>query len=206
MTNARRIFAKDLLSILRDSQQQISALVAAISAYAIVQSGGVDALFLHLGKFSTWAATAITATPIWILINLVRAPFKASIEEGAKGTWFGNKFVYSQKELLGTVEWRPEDNGSAKLITVKHPQRDSLAYVELEFYPKIDRIRAAVVWVWNQRLPPQMMHSPQDSGSSGVRINKGRLWVIAESQPATVPVIIRVYCHCFVIGKGGVND
>jgi len=177
-----------------------------ISAYAAVESGGLATFFSQIEKLDTWFATFLAAVPIWILINAVRAPFKAFEEEAVKGVWFGNKFVYNNPELLGAVEWRPEDNGTAKLIEIKHPQRDSLANVEFEFYPKTERVRAAVTWVSNQRFPPQMMYSWKDFGSSGVRINRGRLWVIAHSEPKTDPVIIRVYCHSFVIGKGGPND
>lgn len=204
--NFLRVFVADVTAPVRDNQQQLTALLALLAAYYAVKSKGLAALFEQIGIFSTWWTTLLAAIPIWIGINFIRAAAKTADAEASKGFWIGNKFVYHTPEPIGAVEWRPKDNGSSKPIQLKHPQRDSVAHISLDFYPSTDRIRAGVVWVEQQRLTPQFMHTPSQGGSSGSRVNNGRLWVVAESQAATVPVIIRVYCHYFVIGKGALDD
>ena len=202
--NVGRVFVKGLGSIFTDSQQQMAAVVALVGGYLAVKSGGVVAIFNQASELNTWVATGLAAVPLWVLLNIIRSPFIASGEEAGKGVWFGNRFVYNHPELLGIVQWRPEDNGTWKLIEIGHPQRDAMAYISLEFYPQTPRVKATVVWVWNQ--PPLFLWDFTHIGGHGVRINRGRLWVVAESEPDTTPVIIRVLCHSFVVGKGNPNE
>lgn len=178
--------------------------MAIAGGYAAVKTWGLSTLISQVGELNTWVATGLAAVPLWVLLNIIRSPFIASGEEAGKGVWFGNRFVYNHPELLGIVQWRPEDNGTWKLIEIDHPQRDAMAYISLEFYPQTPRVKATVVWVWNQ--PPLFIRDFTHIGEHGVRINRGRLWVVAESEPDTTPVIIRVLCHSFVVGNGNPNE
>ena len=198
------LWARGVISPLHDSQQWTGLMVAAVAAYGALSSGIPQKMVAQFEVMTTWQGTLITAVPIWVVVNLVFAHFKRRQQEAASGTWSGPKFIYNEPLLIGTVGWTPEDNGTWKKINVRGPEANSFVMLHIEHYPPTNRVRAQVVHVWNQ-----MMFGAANGlqrQSIGTRVNNGRLWVVAESLPATIPVTLRVYCHSFELGKGGVAD
>ena len=201
--NIWRAFWSDVTSVIRDSQQMLTVSLAVLASYGAVKSGGLTAVVSQIAAFQTWEATLIAALPMWILVNAVLAPFRAKKLQDEKGRFIGNQFVYNTPELLDVVEWRPTDNGSAKPIVLKHPEKNSLLRVSLDFYPKTDRIHAMISWSRFQQFLQCLAQVGNGPGpTKSVRAHRGKIWLMAESRADTVPVLIRVYCHGWYVGKG----
>lgn len=195
-----RLWWAGVVAPLRDPQQWTGPVAAGLTVYAGFSAGVPQRMVAMLDSMPAWQGALISALSVWVTVNFVFAYFKRRQQEKAAGVWIGANFVYNEPLLLGAVTWIPADNGTWKQINVRGPEANSFVMLHIEHYPATDRIRAQVVHVWNE-----MMVRPANgiqTQSIGTRVNNGRLWVVAESLPGTVPVVLRVYCHSFELGKG----
>ncbi len=107
LTKARRfafaslkIAAKDFLAPFTDSSALFSYIGVVLTTYLAVTAGGFFRVLGELSSFNQALLPLAYASLIWLLVCVVRAPFRARKEEKDLGQWEGNRFIFNEPKLV----------------------------------------------------------------------------------------------------------
>jgi hypothetical protein len=161
---------------------------------AFLGQKGVTARIDNIGAT---ALSTIAALPIWALINLIIAPFKAAKAEAELGDWQGARFVYRQPQLAITCEWMPTDNGKFVPIKLKIDGGLLIDY-RIEVDGPTDRINCIVLGAYFFRPLEKILSTARfDCRGRAVVKKDGSVGLHCHSSPDTLPALIRVYVLAF---------
>lgn len=175
------------------------------------------ALFLRLGPSpeqrdvvaSEWAI-AIEAFAIaligWAALSLAIAPFIIIRDDRRKGRWHGHHFIYHQPLLVATERFEEEGGRSQRRqIRFDDVEPNGFAYHTIELTPKA-RGRVGVHVTGGSPADDVELNegwiTPSGEQHLGIRVPEDRrATMLARLKPETVPIICRIWCHSFFVGK-----
>jgi hypothetical protein len=144
----------------------------------------------------------------WAALSLLLAPFIVVRHDRRRGRWHGHHFTY-REPLLVTTQRFEEKGGRTqrRRIHFDDAEPNGFAYYTIELIPKAQG--RVGVWVTGGSPPAdfeldQGWITPSGQQHLGTRLPKDRaVTMFARLKPETVPVICRLWCHSFHVGKSG---
>jgi hypothetical protein len=159
-------------------------------------------------------AFLITVTG-WAVVSLVRAPLIAINDDKRLGKWHQHHFIYHQPHFVGAVRLTEGDGETYTYpITVEHAEPNSLVYFSVDATPNASN-RIRLILSGGSAHPDIKIHHTTD-GQIGPSVNPGAhigsrvsanrsATLYASSLPSTIPIVLRIYCHSFYVGKTDQN-
>lgn len=145
-----------------------------------------------------WMLAFVLAVPAFAFMNGVVAFFKVRAEENKLGVWQGNKFIYHSKLHVYTVEVSAKDNDEKLLFKLNDPEIDSLVETIVEIDRHDERVRALVVFTYDD-LKGDLRGITKQTRSS-LRLPKDRILRLKTyAEPEAIPTTIRVYISSWTI-------
>ena len=196
----------DIISVISLPRTMFTALFGVFSLWFILSYIGVDRVIAEAPMWFVHGASFILAALCMVVLVVLTAPFRAVRNEGLRGAWHGDVFLYHEPQLALTTFWNPADNGKHVDFTWPHAEGDSFIRYKILIEGGAGRTQATVghrFMSWNFNGPGKLI-APF---TGGIRVNKKReLRLEAHSLPSTEKVTIRVYIMSFEVGKRVSSD
>jgi len=139
------------------------------------------------------ALAAISALPVWALINLILAPFRTAAEERKLGSWHGNRFVYHTPRSVLTTEWSPANNGTYREFLVPDIPEGAVIDYKIEITGPPTKINCVVFGAYYMRPVEQVLKEMRFASHGRVVLQKKRrLQLLCHSDPSSIPTIVNV--------------
>ena len=143
----------------------------------------------------------------WAVISLVVGAFKVVASDNANGKWDRHHRFYNEPYLVATERFEAGD-GETQLREIRFADAEpnSFVYYSCVLTPEVSRRMGVMVTGGkpNDRmiLHPDWRQPPLHH--NGTRLPRDcSATLCARMQVSTVPVIVRVYCHSFFLGRDG---
>lgn len=148
----------------------------------------------------------------WAVYSLIRAPITIICDDRSKGKWIKHHRVYNQPNFLALERFENKDGATQRmLLRFDDVEPGAFVYLKFECDPDVSgRVLLFAhggshrddIHIYRPAVANQFtgFYSPQ--ASVGVRISDQRtvaLYVMME--PATIPMVLRVFCTRYFIGK-----
>lgn len=196
---------KEFKSPLTDRTQILALTNAFVATYLILQTASFARM---VEEANSWAlaiqAFGITSL-VWAVLAMARAPLIVRKEDRLRGRWHKNHFVYHEPILITTERFEAGEG-----LTLKRPiyfsdaEPCAMVYYRCELTP--DPSPRVTVYITGGH-PNEDMELTEPGNVNWGRFVGIRLphdcaaTLLMRMLPETVPVICRVYCHSFFVGK-----
>ena len=184
--------------------QVLQGMLAVIGLrLALFKAGPVERDMLA-GEWTNWVYAFGVTCAAWALISLARAPFIALAEDGMKGKWYENRFVFFQPHLVGMFRCRA--TGQVEMYRFKVPFVEPGSFIEFSLDLDPD-VKSRAAWGFGGKALIGPIPATQWPGTGGTLLPASRDAVLSlQLEPQTVSVTARVYCRSFTIGKHNESD
>ena len=147
----------------------------------------------------------------WALMSLIRAPLTVIRDDNRRGRWHGHRFIYHEPLFVSTVRIGDGDGETYTYpVLVEDAEPNSFVYVSVDATPNAaNRIRLIIAG--GPANEAVKVEHPTDNrfvfdANPGAHIGfrlppNRRATLYVSSLPATVPIVLRLYCHSLFIGK-----
>jgi hypothetical protein len=187
---------------------QILAFLASVVGLAIILRLGASAHERDM-LANQWAI-AVEAFAIalvgWGAISLIMAPFVVVREERRKGRWVGHHFIYNEPILVATERFESTHTSTQQReIVFSDAEPNSFVYYDCRLVPPAEGMVLAIVR-GGPPHPSSLLPSPREVRwghfNNGARLPADKqATLLLRMRPGTVPVVCRVYCQSFFVGK-----
>jgi hypothetical protein len=200
------IFVRGLFSPVVNAGAFFGLLTIPFSLFVISAFLGDKGLTSRIDNMGATMLSTIAALPIWAVINLLIAPFKAYAKEMELGSWNGARFVYREAQLVLTREWRPADNGMFMPVPVP-VDAGLLVDYRIDVDGPTERINCVVLGAYFFRPLDDILRSVRfDRRGRAVVKKDGTVGLHCYSLPDSLPALIRVYVLAFENDPGILMD
>ena len=175
--------------------------------YFGIKAGAPHQIVKGVEQINDFALTLIAALPAWLALSVVRAAYGVQKDEQALGNHDKHRFIPHEPILIATERFEASDGGTEqRLIFFRHAEPDGFVHCTIECTPMVNqRVRAIISG--GRPGPHKVLNDNWFGGQGqfmGTRLPRDRSATLSVSLlPATVPVVIRVYCHDSFVGKDG---
>ena len=83
----------------------------------------------------------LLTVPIWVVLNLVLAPFRVCKEEREKGKWHGRRFVYHSPHQVFTTLVGPSDHGKYINFMVEDAEPNTFVQFKIVYDGGLAKVR-----------------------------------------------------------------
>lgn len=147
----------------------------------------------------------------WAVISAVCAPFIVIRNDRQNGKWDAHRFIYHNRVLVSTK--RVEANGGdTSIIPVFFPDSEPnsvVSFVVEATPPANERVRFLFfggVPQWEIKVGPSVPRlfdgTARPGTHCGIRLSaERRATLYVRLEPETVPIVLRIFCHSFYVGK-----
>ena len=198
-------FLKSLFSPFADPQQWMAVGGLFVVSYFAIKAGVPDAVANWTEKLNDYALAIMAALPLWIALSAARAAYGVYSDEKLLGSHDGHRFIPHAPVLVATERFEAGDGDTEqRLFFVRHVEGGAFVHFTIEYMPDVrDRVAACVSC--GRPGPHKVLNEGWHGGPGqfiGIRVGQDRSATLSvRMQPATVPVVIRVYCHHSYVGK-----
>lgn len=195
-----------------NSGQALTFLISVIGLFIILSKGNYETKKSQIDSWIISIESFSIVCIFWILICLFRAPFVVSRRDRENGKWQSHHYIYNQPRLIASERFIHNDGRTqTRAIDFKDVEPHSFVYYRIEAQPNaIGRIQTFINGgppiAQFELAPPQVgvIRSMQSAPGAyvGIRLPKNRNATLhVRIKEATVPIILRIYCNEFYVGK-----
>jgi len=147
-----------------------------------------------LGLLFASTLAVVATLPVWAVLNLIVAPFRAVADERKTGDWQGQRFIYYEPKLLATSVFSPDDNGKYAEIRGEGIPPGAVIDYKIEIEGPANRITCLVFGTYFFAPAIETLKAGRFALRGRVVLRKdGTLRLIGYSLPGTLRAIVRVY-------------
>ncbi|AEG49431.1 hypothetical protein Sphch_1743 [Sphingobium chlorophenolicum L-1] len=203
--------AKFFCAPIFNSGQALAFLVAVIGLGLLLQNATDADRDMQAEAWAISIQAFGIACAIWGFVALICSPFRVIADDRRLGRWQRNHYVYHQPLLICSERF--EDTGGttqAREIVFSDAEPGAFVYYKVDATPAV-RGRV-LVQLWGgppsplvEIAPPQprvVTLASEPGGYAGTRLPSNKCATLyVRLEPSTIPVILRVYCNQFFVGK-----
>lgn len=217
---ARRLFRRTPRAAVAEFQKDVwgrgrafDGVLALAVSYIGLKTASFPNLVAEANNWITFFQAFFYVVIPWMLYSLIRGPFSVIREDRAKARWVKHHRIYNEPLLIDLQRFEHND-GATQWFSLHFPDAEPGAVVSLKF--ECDPNVASRVLLFahggahRQDValfrpdPPNLVTGFFSPASSvGIRISNNRkLALYVRVDPQTVPMVLRVYCTKYFVGKG----
>lgn len=180
--------------------------VAVLTTALLIQTQALPRVIQEVNDWITWGQAVAWVGIGWVALSTFLAPFKVIRDDRKQGRFQSHHFIYHEPLLVATERFEAGDGDtSQREIFFKDAEPNAFVYYSCELTPRLDK--RILVTVGGG--PPSELRKLQEPGTinwgndyAGTRLPENRSATLCVRMlPGTIPVVCRVYCHSFFIGK-----
>jgi hypothetical protein len=143
----------------------------------------------------------------WLIVCLVRAPFKILVEERQIGTWFGNLFTFREPYLVASIRAKATGKAEFHKIHFQFAAPSAFVYYHIEIENERTSRHLFSASVVGEILMMDQLQPGVGLRQGGTRILPDQTAnLVIAMKPEMLSQTFRVYCRSFTIGNPEPND